>query len=118
MENLSELTELLAQDNSLYHHGYSTIELRNLLNLKTIPSFIDRRLLSNTLVQILDIAKDGLSQRGYYEDTFLEPLYVRAENLTNPARELTNGLDSGYSIEHYIKKYATVKPRKEVLKHG
>ncbi len=118
MENLSELTELLSKDTTLYHHGYSTAELRNLLNAKEIPSFIDREALSEKLVQILDIAKDGLLERGYYEETFLEPLYARAENLTNPARELLNGLENGYPMEYYIKKYSTVQPRKEVLKHG
>jgi hypothetical protein len=118
MENLSELTELLSQDTTLYHHGYSTAELRNLLNQKDFPHFVDRESLSERLLQILDLAKDGLLERGYCEETFLEPLYARAESLTNPAKELLKGLESGYSMEYYIKKYSVVQPRKEVLKNA
>lgn len=117
LERLKELTTLLNNDEVLYHHGYSTSELRNLLNEKHIPTFVDKSKLSQELIQILDIAKDGLISRGFDEERFLEPLYIRAESLTNPARELVKGLQNGYSLEDYILKYSKIQSRKEVVNY-
>lgn len=115
LENLKDLTTFLNNDDVLYNHGYSTSELRNLLNLRDFPPFVDKEKLSMELVQILDIAKDGLISRGLDEEKFLEPLYARANGLTNPARELVDGLENGYRLEDYILKYSEITSRKEVL---
>lgn len=117
LENLNDLTTLLNNDDVLYNRGYSASELRNLLNQKDIPLFIDKDRLSVELIQILDIAKDGLISRGFGEEKFLEPLYIRAESLTNPAKELAEGLENGYPLEDYILKYSKIESRKEVLCH-
>ncbi|MGN1410895.1 MAG: glutamylcysteine synthetase [Oscillospiraceae bacterium] len=117
LENLKELTKLLDNDTVLYHHGYSASELRNLLNQKDIPSFIDINELSTKLIQILEVANDGLISRGLNEEKFLEPLYIRAETLINPARKLVDGLQNGYSLEDYILEYSKIQSRKEVLNY-
>ena len=56
----------------------------------------------------LDIASVGLEERGYGEKILLEPLYERAQRLTNPAKEMVSGLENGKTMEHYIKEYGTI----------
>jgi gamma-glutamylcysteine synthetase len=108
LENLPALKQNLENDSVIYSHGYSPIELQRLFSLRDIPSFADKKALSARLAEILDMAADGLKKRGFGEETFLEPLYERAEKLTNPAREMIGGLDKGEPIERYIGEYARI----------
>ncbi|MBR1421998.1 MAG: glutamylcysteine synthetase [Ruminococcus sp.] len=102
---LGELKELIESDTTIYTHGYSAAELQNMLSMREIPPFIDKNELSSQLIRILDIAFDGLSKRGKNEADFLKPLYERAERLTNPARELVNGLQNGVPLDSFIEEY-------------
>lgn len=105
---LHELGELLRADRVIYGHGYSADELQHLLSLREIPSFIDRTALTQQLIRILDLAADGLRSRGKDEESLIAPLYVRAERLTNPAREMIQGTEQGVPIAHYIEEYAAI----------
>ena len=110
-EEPDALTELLDEDTVLYHHGYSASELRELLTHRILPSFIDRKALSLKLQQILELAQSGLQKRGFGEEVFLEPLFDRAERLTNPALEYLNALEHGAHIERLIERYAALNVR-------
>lgn len=108
LENVPSLKKLLKSDTVIYSHGYSATELQRLFSYRNIPAFADKKLLSQTLVRILELASDGLKNRGHGEEIFLKPLYERAEHLTNPARKMLDGLDKGETIERYIKEYAQI----------
>ncbi len=103
---LGELSELIAADRSLYAHGYNAAELQDMLSKREIPHFINRKSLTEQLVRILDLAAEGISERGKGEEHFLSPLYDRAEKLTNPAREMVNGIAAGRPLKEYIEDYS------------
>ena len=103
---LSELRELIRSDKTIYNHGYTAAELQDMLSKYEIPGFINKKNLSAQLIRILDIARDGLRSRGKNEEHFLDPLYLRAEASTNPAKVMVEGLSSGRSMEDYIESYA------------
>ncbi len=90
----------------IYSHGYSPAELQDMLSKREIPTFIDRAALSSQLKAILDISAKGLDHRGKNEKHFLEPLYERAERLTNPAKEMVAGIESGIPLRHFIEDYS------------
>lgn len=106
LKRVDELSDLLGNDRSLYSHGYSAAELQRILSRKKLPDFIDLKMLSSMLIQILELAESGLKQRGMNEEKFLTDLYKRAETLSNPAIDMINGLKNGKAIEYYIKKYS------------
>ena len=105
---LDELGELLRNDKVLYSHGYSATELQDMLSKKELPQFIDKKAFTAQLVRILDYANDGLKARGKNEEHFLDPLYERAQQLTNPARQMVQGLESGKPMREFIEQYAAV----------
>ncbi len=105
-QKLEELTALLDVDSILYHQGFTASELRELFTHRTPPDFFNRKQLSGLLIQILNLAKEGLSKRGFQEEIFLEPLFERAETFTNPAKDFLNGLQHGDALEDWITRYA------------
>ncbi|MDD5952378.1 MAG: glutamate-cysteine ligase family protein [Oscillospiraceae bacterium] len=105
-EKLPELTQLLAEDTALYGSGYSPIALRERLNQRGWPSFLEKEKISKLLLQVLSLAEDGLRKRGKGEERFLQSLYRRAEQLKSPALEMAEGLESGKTVEDYIIAYA------------
>lgn len=106
MEKVPELAALLDADASVYRQGYSPTELRELFVRRELPEFLDREAVSDLLIQVLDLAKEGLRKRGMHEERFLEPLYYRAGRLLSPARQMVDGLETGVPLEYYIKEYA------------
>lgn len=105
MENLHRLTEVLEQDHIIYHKGYNASELRRMFVKKELPDIFDWKEVSGLIGQILDIAEEGLNKRGFKEEKFLKPLYVRAERLLSPAREMIEGLAIGKTLNDYINEY-------------
>ena len=105
MENLHPLTMLLDEDHVIYHRGYNASELRRMFVKNRLPDIFDWKAVSAFITNILDIAKDGLQKRGLGEEAFLEPLYMRAENLLSPARQMLKGLKEGKSLDDYIEEY-------------
>lgn len=105
MENLHSLTHLLPNDHVIYHKGYNASELRRQFVLREIPDLYDRDALSKLLLEVLDIAADGLRIRSHGEEAYLAPLYDRAATLTSPARQMQEGLEQGKSIQDFIDEY-------------
>ena len=100
---VGELSELLDGDREIYQQGYSVGELRRMFVMRDIPGFLDRSHASDMMIRILDLAEDGLRERGFGEGKYLQPLYRRAELFTNPAREEIHSLDEGASIRDILK---------------
>lgn len=109
LDNWEKLKTLLDNDNVIYSHGYSASELPKIFSGRELPGFVDKDKLKEQLITILDIAREGLFDRGYGEEELLEPLYKRAKDLTNPAKELVDGLEKGKSIEDYILAYSLLE---------
>lgn len=105
---LQELKRLLDSDDIIYSHGYTATELQRLFSKRDLPSFVDKEKISFQLKKILDISYEGLKERGNSEESFLNPLYERAESLINPAKEMVLGIENGDSIEKYILDYARI----------
>ena len=108
-DRLNELEDLINNDNVIYHKGYTASELRKLLVYNEIPSFIDKKELCLLSKDILDIARDGLEERGIGEEKFLKPLYSRVKKHTNPGKEIIASIRDGANIEKLIKEYGKVK---------
>ncbi|MBQ8922094.1 MAG: glutamylcysteine synthetase [Oscillospiraceae bacterium] len=105
---LPALRELLEHDTVIYGHGYSADELQHMLSLRELPGFLDRSAVSAQLCRILDLAAAGLDAQGRHESEFLAPLYDRARNLTNPAKDMLQRLESGVPMKQIIADYAEV----------
>ena len=113
-ENVSALEALLAADTVLYGHGYGATELRGLMARRDWPSFIDRPALTTQLHRILDLAEDGLRNRGFNEEVFLAPLRRRANTLVSPAREQMERLAKGESLESIAEDYGTLNSGEDI----
>lgn len=105
MANLPALTERLNRDCVIYHRGYNASELRRMFVKEKLPDIFDWKQVSDLLLEILNLAKSGLEKRGYGEEKFLKPLYMRAENLLSPGREMLEGMKKGKTIDDYIEAY-------------
>lgn len=108
MQQLDELETLLKEDRSIYKQGYSPSELRKMLIQLELPGALDRDALRKIALQVLTLAEKGLKQRGKAEERFLQPLFHRAETLTNPAREILHREQSGKTMEDLIEEYAAL----------
>ena len=104
----AQLRELIESDTALYHHGYNAVELRRQLVKRVLPSTVNEDALYDLVIKILDLCKEGLADRGLGEEIYLEPLYNRANNRTNPAKEMLSRLQNGEGMEAVIKSYAEV----------
>ena len=107
-EKLPELKELLEHDTVIYTHGFSAAELQKLLSKRNLPAFLDEKAIETQLIRILDLAADGLRKRGHGEESLLAPLYRRAEQHTNPAKAMLDGIENGTPISEYIRQYAAI----------
>lgn len=103
---VKKLRQLLQDDTNLYHSGYNAAELRRQLVRKKLPSTVDQDALYALVRNILDLCREGLKDRGLGEEAYLEPLYKRTENRTNPAKEMLCRLQNGESMETIIKRFA------------
>lgn len=102
------LGELLESDTTLYHNGYSAVERRRQFVRRELPSTVNGDALCNLVRRCLDLCREGLEERGLGEEIYLEPLYQRAENRTNPAKEMLRRLQNGESMESVIQRCAEV----------
>ncbi len=107
-EKLHDLTELLANDHVIYHHGYSAWELRKMLIQRNLPSFIDEDALYVLAGKIVSLAAEGLIARGKGEEIYLKPLYRRIESRTNPAKYMLDQLNRGISLESIIDEFGGI----------
>ena len=107
-EKLHELKELLENDRIIYSHGFSALELQNLLSKRKLPDFIDADAVERQLVNILDLSYAGLEKRGLGEEVLISPLYERVKNHTNPAKTMLDGIAHGTPVNTYIMQYAAI----------
>ncbi|WP_405268652.1 hypothetical protein [Methanobrevibacter sp.] len=107
-DRLDELDELILNDTVIYHKGYTASELRKLLIKDDIPAFIDRNDLCKLSKDIVDISKDRLLERGIGEEVFLNPLYERIKNRTNPGKNMITKLNSDTKLEKIIEDYGKI----------
>lgn len=104
-DNLDELEEIMNNDEVLYHNGYTAGELRKLLIQNRVPEFIDEAELCKLTRSIVDLAGEGLGQRGIGEEIFLKPLYERIKNHSNPGKHIIESIQKGVNIEEIIDDY-------------
>ena len=107
-EKLDELEELIDNDCVIYHKGYNATELRKLLIQEEIPAFIDKSDLCRLSNDIVDLAQEGLVERGIGEEVFLNPLYERIKNHTNPGKTIIESLHNGIRLEQIIRDYGEI----------
>ena len=89
----------------IFHDCYNITELRKLFIKTELPSSIDQDELYGLARNVLDLAKEGLKERGLGEEIFLEPLYRNVDERTNPGKRILVSLEDGRSLEEIIKDY-------------
>ena len=104
-DKLDELEDIVNKDNVLYHRGYTAGELRKLLIQDKLPEFINLDCLCDLSREIVDLACDGLEQRGIGEEIFLNPLYDRIKRRSNPGKDVIKSVNNGIEIEKIIEDY-------------
>lgn len=105
LDKTDELNELIRNDHSLYNNGYNAVELRRQLVCRSRPAYIDTDGLYALTKQIVDLCRQGLTERGFGEEIYLSPLYERIEKRTNPALSMLTRLERGTHIDKIIKEY-------------
>ena len=105
---LDELEKLISDDEVIYHKGYTAGELRKLLIQDEIPSFINKGELCRLTKDIVDLASDGLKERGIGEEIFLKPLYGRISAHLNPGKNIINLMNNGMELERIIEEYGRI----------
>jgi glutamate--cysteine ligase len=105
INQIDTLNQILDEDTNLFNKSYSLTELRKIFVKYYLPEFVEKKKLKKLLIQILDLASEGLKERDRNEEELLKPLYNRAKNLENPAQRLIKHLNSGGKIEELIYEY-------------
>lgn len=105
---LHELSDLLEKDRTLYHKGYSAMELRNMLVRRNPPEIAPAEDVQKLLLQVVSLAEAGLKDRGFGEEKYLEPVFRHAENLTNPAAEMLRRQEKGEAPGEIIRDYGSL----------
>ena len=108
-DKLDEMDEIIKNDDVIYHKGYTASELRKLFIQRDIPSFIDKNDLCRLTREIVDLASDGLKERGIGEEIFLKTLYERIKNHTNPGKSFINSINNGVRLEKIIEDYGKLE---------
>lgn len=108
INQLDELDQIFESQTSILNQPYSLTELRNQYVKFKLPEHVDKNKLQKLIMEILDLATEGLKQRGYKEEKMLKPLYKRAKNLENPGQKLIKHLKSGREIEDKIRQYSQI----------
>ena len=92
----------------IYHHGYTASELRNMFIRSELPSFVDEAAVYRLAKDIVDLAKEGLTDRGYGEEALLNPLYERLQARMNPAKRMLNLRRQGRDMEEILLEYGRI----------
>jgi gamma-glutamylcysteine synthetase len=104
-ENMNNLKQLIEDQSETYTNEYTPTQLRKLLIQSEIPEYLDKNQLYEFTNKIVNVASDGLKQRGIGEEKFLKPLYERIKKQTNPAKDILNSLNNNRTMEELIKEY-------------
>ncbi|WP_407720954.1 glutamylcysteine synthetase [Ruminococcus sp. JE7B6] len=106
MDRTERLKKLIEADNSIYHNGYNAAELRHQLVHRDLPKYVDPDGVYDLARKVLELSFEGLAQRGQGEEKYLEPLFERVKNRTNPAKTMLDRLKNGEGIYSIVKSYA------------
>lgn len=104
-DKLEDLEELIANDHAIYHKGYTAGELRKLLIQEEIPAIFNKDEICRLSRDIVDLASSGLEERAMGEEIFLNPLYDRIRNHSNPGKDLIQSIHNGVKLEKLIDDY-------------
>ncbi len=105
INQIDKINKILDDYNILNNNPNNSTELRNIFVKFNLPEFVEEMELKKLLFEILDLASEGLKERGNQEEELLKPLYKRAEYLENPGQKLIKHINSGGEIEELIYEY-------------
>jgi len=108
IQTIDKLKILLDNDSVLYGYGITVSELRKKFCRGEIPEYVNVDGLQKLVLEILDLAKEGLDQRGFGEAHFLDPLFRRAWEKKNPALEYLQDLTKGVPLNELIQRYGHI----------
>lgn len=100
MDRIDDLTKLL-YGSFLYKCDETPARLRRQMNRRDFLSFVNADELKALLINVLQLCAEGLKDRGYSEDIYLEPLFDRAKTLTSPSSYLLEKNDIKKIIREY-----------------
>lgn len=103
-----KLKEIFDNDYVIYHRGYTATELRKMFVKSDIPDFVDQDKLYELAKSVVDLSKEGLIKRGFGEEKYLNSLYERINNRTNPAKRMLKLLEGGQNLEEIILAYGKI----------
>jgi len=106
VNKIDELNALFAADKTLFNRAHTPSELRRLFTYAAYPGFVSPDDLRALLIAVLELASNGLCERGLGEEVYLTPLFERAYNLQNPAQRYRTLLSSGRDPISLIEDYA------------
>ena len=75
---------------------------------RNLPSFVNKQDLKKLTKEILDLSREGLKERGFGEEKYLNPLYKRLEEGRNPAVKLLQLRENGVNMEDIILNYGSL----------
>jgi glutamate--cysteine ligase len=105
---LEELKQLIENDTSIYNNKHTPSELRKLFTKNKLPPYIDEDKLYQLTKKVVDLSYEGLKSRGKQEETFLNPLYKRIQEKTNPAKKELELKNKGASLNKIIELYGNL----------
>ena len=103
-----DLAIFLKNEKDIYQQGYSTGELRKMFTTGACPGFINKDRIFDVAKEILDISSEGLKERGLGEEMYLDALYDRIENKTNPALDFIRMRKEDKSITDIVKAFSSL----------
>ena len=71
-----------------------------------MPKYVDSDGVYDLARKVLELSFEGLEQRGQGEEKYLEPLFERVKNRTNPAKTMLDRIKNGEDIYSIVKSYA------------
>ena len=87
---------------------YTNWELRQFAVKGIVPPELDTQELKRFIVSLVEVSKKGLSSRQKGEETLIDCLFERANNLSCPALVVKERLEKGDTLENIIKDYSKI----------
>jgi gamma-glutamylcysteine synthetase len=72
---------------------------------RELPAFVNCDALHDLVKNVLDLAREGLRERGHGEERMLDPLYDRLEKGSNPAKHVLELRKQGADMQQIILEY-------------
>jgi gamma-glutamylcysteine synthetase len=85
---------------------FDPMDFRRRIIHRELPPQMTRAQLSRLMMQVVAAAEEGLIARNFGEESFIRPLYQRAETLKSPAEDNLDLLQKGMTLADVIKRNA------------